>query len=66
MDSGDNSYEAILFFSGQEVSREMLYQEFEALLDCVVPMLDFKGLIVDFSFIMKLLHVGHWIHVCNS
>jgi len=51
MDSGDNSYEAILFFSGQEVSREMLYQEFEALLDCVVPMLDFKGLIVDAAYV---------------
>ena len=51
MDSGENSYEAILFFLGGEVSREMLYPEFEALLDCVVPMLDFKAQNVEAAYV---------------
>jgi hypothetical protein len=41
--SAQQSHEAVLFFEGQAVSREMLYAEFEALLDCVVPMRDFAG-----------------------
>lgn len=38
--SSHQSYEAILFLVGGAVLREMLYTEFEALLDCVVPMRD--------------------------
>jgi hypothetical protein len=41
--SSQQSHEAIVFFAGAEVSKEMLYTEFEALLDCVVPMRDFAG-----------------------
>ena len=41
--SAQQTHEAVLFFAGQAVSREMLYAEFEALLDCVVPMRDFAG-----------------------
>ena len=41
--SSQQSHEAIVFFGGAEVSKEMLYTEFEALLDCVVPMRDFAG-----------------------
>jgi hypothetical protein len=38
--SSEQTNEAILFFAGGAVLREMLYTEFEALLDCVVPMRD--------------------------
>lgn len=41
--SSQQTHEAIVFFAGAEVSKEMLYTEFEALLDCVVPMRDFAG-----------------------
>jgi hypothetical protein len=41
--SAHQTHEAIVFFSGGEISKEMLYTEFEALLDCVVPMRDFAG-----------------------
>ncbi len=41
--SSQQSHEAILFFAGAEISHEMLYAEFEALLDCVVPIRDFAG-----------------------
>ena len=41
--SAHQSHEAVLFFDGQAISREMLYAEFEALLDCVVPVGDFAG-----------------------
>ena len=37
------SHEAIVFFRDGVVSKEMLYTEFEALLDCVVPMQEFAG-----------------------
>jgi hypothetical protein len=37
------SHEAIVFFRDGAVSKEMLYTEFEALLDCVVPMREFAG-----------------------
>ena len=38
--SSQQTHEAILFFASGAVLREMLYTEFEALLDCVVPMRD--------------------------
>jgi hypothetical protein len=41
--SSQQSHEAIVFFAAADVSKEMLYTEFEALLDCVVPMRDFAG-----------------------
>ncbi len=41
--SAQQSHEAVLFFERQAVSREMLYAEFEALLDCVVPVGDFAS-----------------------
>ena len=41
--SAHQSHEAIVFFSGGSIGKEMLYTEFEALLDCVVPMREFAG-----------------------
>lgn len=41
--SSQQSHEAVLFFEGPVITREMLYAEFEALLDCVVPIRDFAG-----------------------
>ena len=37
-----NSNEAVMFFAEGDVSKEMLYPEFEAVLDCVVAVEDFK------------------------
>ncbi|MBP8924253.1 MAG: hypothetical protein KBG75_00200 [Pseudomonadales bacterium] len=37
------THEAVVFFADGAVIKEMLYTEFEALLDCVVPMRDFIG-----------------------
>lgn len=51
MDPTQNSHEAILFFADGKISREMLYAEFEALLDCVVPMLDFRGRDVQSAYV---------------
>ena len=41
--SSAQTQEAVIFFAGGEIRREMLYPEFEALLDCVVPIRDFAG-----------------------
>jgi hypothetical protein len=41
--SAHQTHEAIVFFTGGGIGKEMLYTEFEALLDCVVPMRDFAG-----------------------
>jgi hypothetical protein len=41
--SSQQTHEAIVFFAGDRISKEMLYTEFEALLDCVVPMREFTG-----------------------
>src|SRR4051812_8086725 len=35
--------EAVVLFAGDRVSREMLYPEFEAILDGFVPVPDYKG-----------------------
>ena len=37
--SSHQTHEAVVFFADGAVIKEMLYTEFEALLDCVVPML---------------------------
>lgn len=36
-------HEAVVFFADGRIGKEMLYTEFEALLDCVVPMREFAG-----------------------
>lgn len=41
--SAHQTHEAIVFFAGGGIGKEMLYTEFEALLDCVVPIRDFAG-----------------------
>ena len=41
--SAQQSHEAVLFFEGPAIAREMLYSEFEALLDGVVPLADLAG-----------------------
>lgn len=38
-----DTIEAVVLFSGGEITREMLYPEFEAILDGFVPVPDFKG-----------------------
>lgn len=38
-----DSVEAVVLYSGDIISRELLYPEFEAILDGFVPMPDFKG-----------------------
>jgi len=38
-----NNNEAVMFFVEGDVSKEMLYPEFEAILDCVVAIEDFKS-----------------------
>ena len=35
--------EAVVLFSGGKITRELLYPEFEAILDGFVPVPDFKG-----------------------
>ena len=41
--SSHQTHEAIVFFADGAIIKEMLYTEFEALLDCVVPMREFVG-----------------------
>jgi cell division protein FtsB len=49
--SASQSHEAVVFFAGGEVGKEMLYPEFEALLDCVVPIRDFAGSVVEAAYV---------------
>lgn len=42
LDSQD-TMEAVVLFSGDKITREMIYPEFEAILDGFVPVPDFKG-----------------------
>ena len=41
--SSTQTQEAVVFFHDSQIVCEMLYAEFEALLDCVVPIRDFVG-----------------------
>ncbi len=43
--------EAVVFFVGGQVAHEMLYTEFEALLDCVAPMHDFAGITLEAAYV---------------
>lgn len=45
------SHEAVMFFASGDVDKEMLYTEFEALLDCVVPMRDFAGRSLEAAYV---------------
>jgi len=49
--SSGQTQEAVVFFVGGEIRREMLYAEFEALLDCVVPIRDFAGHVLDAAYV---------------
>jgi len=49
--SASQSHEAVVFFARGEVGKEMLYPEFEALLDCVVPIRDFAGSVVEAAYV---------------
>jgi hypothetical protein len=40
---GTETLEAVVFFSEDVISRELLYPEFEAILDGFIPVPDFKG-----------------------
>ncbi len=51
--------EAVMFFSEQGISREMLYPEFEALLDGLVAAADFADEAVEAVF----LQINHRLHV---
>jgi hypothetical protein len=46
-----NTHEAVVFFDREEISKEMHYAEFEALLDCVVPMQEFAGRVIEAAYL---------------
>ena len=49
--SSAQTQEAVIFFADGEIRREMLYPEFEALLDCVVPIRDFAGKTLEAAYV---------------
>ena len=49
--SSAQTQEAVIFFADGQIRREMLYPEFEALLDCVVPIRDFAGKTVEAAYV---------------
>jgi len=49
--SSVQTQEAVIFFVDGEIRREMLYAEFEALLDCVVPIRDFSGKTLEAAYV---------------
>ncbi|MBP6381082.1 MAG: hypothetical protein KBG29_13905 [Pseudomonadales bacterium] len=49
--SSAQTQEAVIFFVDGEIRREMLYPEFEALLDCVVPIRDFAGKTLEAAYL---------------
>lgn len=56
-----NTHEAVVFFDHDQISKEMHYAEFEALLDCVVPMHEFAGRVIEAAYVRldaKLSVVG--------
>lgn len=54
--------EAVMFFSGQGIAREMLFAEFEALLDGLVAAADFADETVEAVF----LQINHRLHVRSA
>ena len=54
--------EAVMFFSEQGIAREMLYPEFEALLDGLVAAVDFADETVEAVF----LQINHRLHVRSA
>lgn len=49
--SATQTQEAVVFFVDGQVAREMLYAEFEALLDCVVPIRAFAGTTLEAAYV---------------
>lgn len=49
--SATQTQEAVVFFVDGEIRQEMLYTEFEALLDCVVPIRDFAGTTLEAAYV---------------
>lgn len=49
--SSTQTQEAVVFFVGGQIAREMLYTEFEALLDCVAPIHDFAGITLESAYV---------------
>lgn len=49
--SSVQTQEAVIFFVDGEIAREMLYTEFEALLDCVVPIRDFVDTTLEAAYV---------------
>ena len=52
MHDSANSHEAILFFQDGEVQKEMMFAEFEAVLDGIVGLDDLAGEVMQAAFVM--------------